>query len=102
MLRCAVNICKLRVQCHDFSNIVSSTSISVNYVEIPLNVIRSNKHKTVISYKTVQSFCSDIVVQNVNVISSPAFKVVCFKKHHYDSWYRGMRDHANFKQVFKS
>ena len=29
----------------------------------------------------VQLFCSD-VVQNVNVISSPICKVLCFKKHH--------------------
>ena len=42
----------------------------------------SNVHKTVVSYKTVQSFCSDVVVQNVNVISSPTCKVLCFKKHH--------------------
>ena len=43
----------------------------------------SNVLKTFVSYKTVQLFCSDIVVQNVNVISSPACKVLCFKKHHY-------------------
>ena len=49
--------------------------------EIPLNVIRSNVHKTVVSYKTVQSLCSDVVVQNVNVISSPTCKVLCFKKN---------------------
>ena len=49
--------------------------------EIPLNVIRSNVHKTVVSYKTVQSFCSDVVVQNVNVISSPTCKVICFKNY---------------------
>ena len=29
----------------------------------------------------MQSFCSDVVVQNVNVISSPTCKVLCFKKH---------------------
>ena len=46
-----------------------------------LNIIRSNVHKTVASYKTVQSLCSDVVVQNVNVISSPTCKVLCFKKH---------------------
>ena len=46
------------------------------------NAIRTNVHKTVVSYKTVQSFCSDVVVQNVNVISSPTCKVLCFKKHH--------------------
>ena len=45
----------------------------------------SNVHKTVVSYKTVQSFCSDVVVQNVNVISSPICKVLCFKKHHHVS-----------------
>ena len=28
----------------------------------------------------MQPFCSDVVVQNANVISSPACKVVCFKK----------------------
>ena len=56
---------------------------SVNCVKIPLNVVRSNVHKTVVLYKTVQSFCSDVVVQNVNVISSPLCKVLCFKKHHH-------------------
>ena len=30
----------------------------------------------------MKSFCSDIVAQNVNVISSPTCKVLCFKKHH--------------------
>ena len=54
-------------------------------VEIPLNVITSNAHKTVLSYKTVQSFCSDVVVHNVDAISSPACKVACFKKHYYVS-----------------
>ena len=34
----------------------------------------------------LQSFCSDIVVQNVNAISSPTCKVLCFKKHHRVSW----------------
>ena len=29
----------------------------------------------------LQSFCSDVVVQNVNVISSPTCKVLCFKKN---------------------
>ena len=38
-------------------------------------------HKTVVSYKTVQSFCSDVAVQNVNVTSSPICKVLCFKIH---------------------
>ena len=47
-----------------------------------LNVIKRNFHKTVASYKTVQSFCSDVVVQNVNIIFSPTCKVSCFKKHH--------------------
>ena len=28
----------------------------------------------------MQPFCSDVVVQNANVISSPACKVFCFKK----------------------
>ena len=28
----------------------------------------------------MQPFCSDVVVQNANVISSPVCKVVCFKK----------------------
>ena len=32
-------------------------------------------------YKTVQSFCSDVVEQNVNFISSSACTVLCFKKH---------------------
>ena len=69
MLRRTVNVCKLRVHCHDVCNIAPPTRISVNYVEIPLNFIRSNVHKTVVLYKTVQSFCSDVVVQNVNVRS---------------------------------
>ena len=30
----------------------------------------------------MQSFCSYVAVQNVNVISSPTCKVLCFKKHH--------------------
>ena len=81
MLRYTVNVCKLRVHCHDVCNIVPPTCISINCVEIPLNFIGSNVHKTVVSYKTVQSFCSDVVVQNVNVISSPTCKVLCFKKH---------------------
>ena len=72
----AVDIRKLCVHCHDVCNIASSTCISVNYVEISLNVITSNVHKTVASYKTVQPFCSDVVVHNVNVISSPTCKVV--------------------------
>ena len=80
MLRRTVNVCKLRVHCHDVCNINPRTYISVNCVEIPMNIIRSNVHKTVVSYKTVQSFCSDVVVQNVNVISSPTCKVLCFKK----------------------
>ena len=82
MLRRTVNACKLRVHCHDICNINPPTCISVNCVKIPLNIIRSNVHKTVVSYKTVQSFCSDVVVQNVNVISSPTCKVLCFKKHY--------------------
>ena len=82
MLRHTVNVCKLRIHYHDVCNINSPTCISVNCVEIPLNIIRSNVHKTVVSYKTVQSFCSDVVVQNANVISSPICKVLCFKKHH--------------------
>lgn len=40
-------------------------------------------HNTVVSYKTVQSFCSNVVVQNVNVIFSSAYEIVCFKKHNY-------------------
>ena len=81
MLHRTVNVCKLCVHCHDFCNIAPPTFISVNCFEIPLNVIRSNVHKTVVSYKTVQSLCSDVVVQNVNVISSPTCKVLCFKKN---------------------
>ena len=77
-----VQLCKLHVHCQDVCNIAPPTCISVNCVETPLNVIRSNVHKTVVSYKTVQFFCSDVVVQNVNVISSPTCKVLCFKKHH--------------------
>ena len=56
MLRRTVNVCKLRVHCHDVCNINPRTYISVNCVEIPMNIIRSNVHKTVVSYKTVQSF----------------------------------------------
>ena len=78
-------ICKLPVHCHDVCNINPPFHISVNCVEILLNIIRSNVHKTVVSYKNVQSFCSDVVVQNVNVISSPICKVSCFKKHHHVS-----------------
>ena len=47
-------------------------------MEVPLNVIRSNVDKTVVSYKTAQSFCSDVAIQNVNVISSSTCKVICF------------------------
>ena len=72
----------MRVHCHDVCNIAPTTCISVNCVEILLNVIRSNVHKTVVLYKTVQSFCSDVVVENVNVNASPTCKVLCFKKHH--------------------
>ena len=69
LLRRTVNVCKLRVHCH-VCNIAPRTCISVNCVETLLNFIGSNVHKTVVSYKTVQSFCSDVVVQNVNVVSS--------------------------------
>ena len=82
MLRRTVNVCKLRVHCSDVCNINPPTYTSVNCVEILLNIIRSNVHKTVVSHKTVQSFCSDVVVQYVNVISSPISRVLCFKKHH--------------------
>ena len=82
LLRRTVNVCKLRVHCHDVCNITPPPCISVNSVKIPLNVIRFNVHKTAVSYKTVQSFCTDVVAQNVNVISSPTCKVLCFKKHH--------------------
>ena len=75
----------VRVHCYDVCNIASSTCISVNWVEIPLHSIRSDMHETVVLYKTMQSFCSDVVVQNVNVISSPVSKVVCFKIHHFVS-----------------
>ena len=85
LLRRTVNKCKLRVHSHDVCNIALSTCISLNCVKIRLSVIRSNVHKTVVLYKTVQSFCSDVVIQNVNVISSSACEVVCFKKHHYVS-----------------
>ena len=79
LLRRTVNVCKLYVHSHDVCNIAPPTFISVNCIEILLNVIRFNVHKTVVLYKTVQSFCSDVVVQNVNVISSPTCKVLCFK-----------------------
>ena len=75
----------MRVHGHDVCSIAPAACISVNCVKIQLNVIRSNEHKTVVSSKTEQSFCSDVVVRNVNVVSSPACKVVCFKKHHYVS-----------------
>ena len=82
LLRRTDNVCKLCVHCHDLCDIAPPTCILANDDEIPLNVIRSNVHKTVVLYKTVQSFCSDLVVQNVNVISSPTYKVLCFNKHH--------------------
>ena len=82
LLRRTDSVCKLCVHCHDLCDIAPPTCILVNDDEIPLNVIRSNVHKTVLLYKTVQSFCSDLVVQNVNVISSPTYKVLCFDKHH--------------------
>ena len=66
-------------------NIAPPTCISVNWVKTLLNVIKSNVHKTVVSYKAVQSFCTDVVVQNVNVLSSPTCKVLCFKKNHHVS-----------------
>ena len=31
------------------------------------------------------SFCSDIIVHNLNLFSLPAFKVLCSKKHNYVS-----------------
>ena len=37
LLRRTVNVCKLRVLCHDVCNIAPPTCISVNYVKIPLN-----------------------------------------------------------------
>ena len=80
-LRRTVNVRKLRVPCH-VCNVAPPTRISVNCVEILLNVIRYNVHKTLASYNTVQSFRSDVAVQNVNVISSPTCKVLCFKKYH--------------------
>ena len=76
LLCCTVNVCKLHVHCHDVCNIAPPTCILLNCVKILLNVIRSNIHKTVVSYETVKSFCSDVVVQNVNVISSPTCKVL--------------------------
>ena len=75
----------VRVHCHDVCTIAPPTCISVNYVEIPLNVIRPNVHKPLVSHKAVQSLCSDVVVQNANVIFSPTCKVPCFKKHHHVS-----------------
>ena len=83
LLSPTVNVCKLGVHCYDVCNIALPTCISVNCVENPLNVVRYNVQKTVASYKTVQLFCSDIVLQNVNVIST--CKVLCFKKHHHVS-----------------
>ena len=79
LLRRTGNVCKLRLHCHDVCNIAPPTCILVNCVGIPLNFIRTNVHKTVVSYKTVQPFCFDVAVQNV--ISSPTCKVLCFKKH---------------------
>ena len=49
MLRRTVNVCKLRIHCHDACNINPPTCISVNCVEIPLNIIRSNVHKAAVS-----------------------------------------------------
>ena len=80
LLHGVANKCKLRVHCHDVCNIAPSTCISVSCVEIPLNVISSNVHQNVVLYKTVQSFCSDVVVQNVNVISSAACGGCLFQK----------------------
>ena len=85
MLHHTVNVCKLHVYCHDVCNINLPTCTSVNCVKILLNIIRSNVHKTDVLCKTVQSFCSDVVVKNVNVISSSICKVLCFKKHHHVS-----------------
>ena len=68
LLRRSVNVCKLRVHCHDVCNITPPPCISANSVKIPLNFIMFNVHKTVVSYETVQSFCSDVVAQNINVI----------------------------------
>ena len=70
---------------HDVCNKALPTCISVNWVKTLFNVIKSNVHKTVVSYKAVQSFCTDVVVQNVNVLSSPTCKVLCLKKHHHVS-----------------
>ena len=75
----------MRVHCHDVCTIAPPTCISVNYVEIPLNVIRPNVRKPLVSHKAVQSLCSDVVVQNAKVIFSPTCKVPCFKKHHHVS-----------------
>ena len=74
-LRRTVNVCKLRVHFHDVCNIPPPTYISVNCVKTLLDVIRSNFLKTVVSNKTVQSFCSDVVAKNVNVISSPTCNI---------------------------
>ena len=82
MLLRTVNVCKLRVHCRDVCNINPPTYISVNCVEATLNIIRSNVHKTVVSYKTVQSFYSAVALQKLNVISSPICKFLCFKKHY--------------------
>ena len=68
LLRRTVNVCKLRVHCHDVCNITPPPCISANSVKIPLNFFMFNVHKTVVSYETVQSFCSDVVAQNINVI----------------------------------
>ena len=78
LLCLTVNVCELLVQWHDVCNTAPPTCISVNFVEVPLNVIRCNVHKTVVSYKTVQAFCSDVAIQNVNIISSPTCMVLCF------------------------
>ena len=52
LLHHTVNVCKLHVHFHDVCNIAPPTCISVSGVKILLNVIRSNVHKTVVSYWT--------------------------------------------------
>ena len=75
----SLNTCKLPVHCHDVCDKAPPTCIPLNCVEVLLNFITSNVHKTVVFYKTVRPFCSDVSVQNTNVFSSTACKTVCFK-----------------------
>ena len=72
----------MHVHCH-VCNIVPSICISVNCVEILSELLRLRYINLLFHIKLCDH--SDVVVQNVNVISSPACKIVFFKKRHYVS-----------------